>query len=566
MERDTEREMQPTSMTTPLVGHDPDVFDRHTAAGWFSDRTLADRVAEHAARRPSDLAYISELESITWAQYDARSTSLAATLVAEGLEPGTRVAVLLPDGPAVHTAYLAAEKAGLVVVGIGPRAGAKEIDHLIGRTGARALVSHRRHGDTPSADLVASLRAAGHALDRHLVVPDDGALAADGTADYPVEVDGRVVTTPPRDAVEALPGRALGPNDLFLLNSTSGTTGMPKCVMQFQNRWYYFHQVAAEAGRLGPDDVFMSLVSAPFGFGLWTAHFTPTILGAPCVVMSRYSTEGALDLIERHGVTVLACVSTQFIMMLNSPQLDRRDLSALRAMFTGGEAVPYERAADFEERTGAAVLQFFGSNETGALSRTSVTDTREQRLGTAGRIIDEMEVRLLDDDGGDVTATGGPGQPACRGPATCLGYLDDPEANAKLFTPDGWMLTGDLATIDEDGYLRVVGRKSDVIIRGGKNISAAQVEAEVGTHPSVAMVAAVAKPDDVFGERVCVFVVPRPGTTVELDDLVAHLTDRGLSRELFPEDLVLLDEMPQASGGKIAKGALRDLLAARSPA
>src|SRR5690606_6397514 len=142
--------------------------------------------------------------------------------------------------------YLAAEKAGLVVVGIGPRAGAKEIDYLIGRTGARALVSQRRHGSVPSPDLVATLREAGHAIDCHVVVPDDGEVGQDRSpGDYPVEVDGRAVASPSLVDVDALAGRALGPNDLFLLNSTSGTTGMPKCVMQFQNRWYYFHQLAA---------------------------------------------------------------------------------------------------------------------------------------------------------------------------------------------------------------------------------------------------------------------------------------------------------------------------------
>jgi acyl-CoA synthetase len=164
---------------------------------------------------------------------------------------------------------------------------------------------------------------------------------------------------------------------------------------------------------------------------------------------------------------------------------------------------------------------------------------------------------LLDADGRDV-APGEAGQPACRGPATCLGYYEDPGANAQLVTADGWMRTGDLATIDADGYLRVVGRTSDIIIRGGKNISAAVVEAEVGTHPSVAVVAAVAMPDAVLGERVCVYVELRPGAALVLDDLLEHLSARGVSKELWPERLVVLDALPRASGGKVAKGELRD--------
>ncbi len=228
-------------------------------------------------------------------------------------------------------------------------------------------------------------------------------------------------------------------------------------------------------------------------------------------------------------------------------------------MFTGGEAVPYERAAEFEDLFGAAVLQFYGSNETGALSRTTVSDSRERRLRTAGRVIDEMAVRLFDTDGSDITGQGRPGVPGCRGPATCLGYYDDDEANGRLITPDGWMLMGDLVEIDDDGYLTVVGRTSDFIIRGGKNISAPSVEAEVGTHPGVAMVAAVAIPDEVFGERVCVYVEVRPGwEDLTLDALAVHLRRRGVTQEWFPERLVIVDSLPRSSGGKVAKARLRE--------
>jgi acyl-CoA synthetase len=326
--------------------------------------------------------------------------------------------------------------------------------------------------------------------------------------------------------------------------------------MHTQSRWMYFHTLAVQAGAMTPDDVFMSLLPAPFGFGLWTAHFTPTLLGAPVAVMPRFSAAAAVRLAAELRVTVLACVTTQLVMMLNDPGLADADLAALRAVFTGGEAVPYERAAEFEDRTGARVLQFYGSNETGALSHTSLSDDREHRLRTAGRPIPAMNVRLLDGDR-DVTTAGGPGEPVCRGPAASLGYWDDPEANARLLTSDGWMRTGDLAEMDPDGYLRIVGRLSDIIIRGGKNISAGQVEAEVGTHPAVAMVAAVAMPDEVFGERVCVYIVPRGEPAPTLEELIDHLLRRGIGKELLPEHLVVVDSLPTASGGKVAKAELR---------
>jgi acyl-CoA synthetase len=305
------------------------------------------------------------------------------------------------------------------------------------------------------------------------------------------------------------------------------------------------------------DDVFLSAIPAPFGFGLWTSHVTPAVLGAPTVVRERFDADEVIRAIERERVTVLACVSTQFLMMLKSPIVEQHDLSSLRCMFTGGEAVPEERAARFEDVTGARVLQFYGSNETGALSRTTMRDDRPHRLQTAGRLIADMHVRLLDDAGNDITEPDTPGHPVCKGPATCLGYLDDDRANEELFTNDGWMRIGDLCTVDADGYLRVVGRTSDIIIRGGKNISAPAVEAEVAQHPDVALAAAVAMPDEVFGERVCVYAELERGTDLDLDALVTFLRDRGISPEWFPERLVVVDALPRASGGKVAKGELR---------
>jgi acyl-CoA synthetase len=231
-------------------------------------------------------------------------------------------------------------------------------------------------------------------------------------------------------------------------------------------------------------------------------------------------------------------------------------------MFTGGEMVPYARAAEFEERTGAHVLQVYGSNETGALSRTTMRDSTDQRLRTAGHILAEMNVRLLDEDGADVTASGGPGEPVCRGPATCLGYYADDAASRRLFTDDGWMHTGDVAVLDKDGVLTIVGRRSDIIIRGGQNISAGELEAECGQHPAVAMIGVVGVPDTLYGEKVCACVVLREGATLDLDELRDFLVSRGNSRHVCPEHLVVLPELPHASGGKLAKAELRQQVVA----
>lgn len=504
---------------------------------------LAARIDELARARPRGPAFFSDGGDLDWGEYARRSDRLAAHLAGLGLAPGERVAVLLPDGPGVHVAFVGCEKAGLVVMGIGPRAGREEIRHLVLRSGASALVTRPASREHDFRALFEALRSEGAPLRHHVVVErqldTDEACYAGGPA-----------------APADLARRRLGAEDLFLLNSTSGTTGLPKCVMHHPARWLHFHELAVASGELESGDVFCSVLPAPFGFGLWTAHFTPALLGAPCVVLERFGPEETLRRIERHRVSVLAAVSTQFIMLLNEPALAKHDLSSLRALYTGGEAVPYERAAEFEERTGAAVLQFYGSNETGALSRTTTRDTREVRLRTAGHVIPSMHVRLYDDAGNDVTASG-TGQPACKGPLTSRGYWDDPAANAKLHTRDGWMLTGDVATLDAEGVLRVVGRVADFIIRGGKNISGPAVEEAVATHPAVALAAAVAMPDPVYGERVCVYAELRPGATLDLEALCAHLAARGTTREWWPERLIVVDALPRASGGKVAKGELR---------
>ena len=531
---------------------DADLAARYRSAGWWSDLALSDFVDANALHHAAGDAIVCEGSRMTWGMYRDLSDELAGVLMAAELAAGDRVAVLLPDGPAVHMAYLANEKAGLTTVGIGVRAGRRELLHLLGRTRAKALITVDEHEGRSSAELVASLRDDGVDLPYHLVVPRRVETEGLGSA----TVNGARPRRQPRNVVAGLvEERRLGPDDLFIINSTSGTTGMPKCVQHIQNRHFYINEMAKLLADLSRNDIVLSLVPAPFGFGLWTAHFTPAMLGVPAVLMERFSAAEALRLIATERVTVLCCVSTQFIMMLNSPLVETLDLSSLRVMFTGGEAVPYDRAREFEELTGAKVLQFYGSNESGVVTGTGLSDTPDHRLRTAGRVLPGTELRLFHDRV-DITAERH-GQPGSRGPATCVGYLDDPEADAALFTDDGFLLHADECTVDEEGFLRVVGRTSDLIIRGGKNISAATVEEAVLEHPGVDLAAAVAVPDPVFGERVGVFVQLHDGAALDLPTLRSFLVARGASKEGLPEYIFVREELPRSSGAKIAKGDLR---------
>ncbi|OBI29521.1 cyclohexanecarboxylate-CoA ligase [Mycolicibacter terrae] len=498
---------------------------RYHAAGWWSQTTLSDAVHRNAQRLPGRVAYVDHPGTgLTWREFDAAADALAAQLAGIGVRPRDRVAVWHRDSAAIHVLFVAIERCGAVVVGIGARAGTREVSAILAGAQAKLLITdEQRHADT---------------------------------AGLPIET--RSIDELTSAATRAVPGPQLGPDDVFLINSTSGTTGLPKCVVHTQNRWHYFHQRAVANGQLRADDIFLPIIPTPFGFGLWTSHTTPIHLGATAVLLDRFTPAATCAAIAQHRVTVLCCVSTQLTMMMADAASREFDLSSLRVVFTGGEALPYRPAAEFEELTGATILQFYGSNETGLLSGTTLDDPLDKRLRTGGRVVPEMAVRLFGGEDGNTEVTDtGRGQPACRGPATSLGYLNGVDHD-KLFTPDGWMRMGDICEIDGDGYLRVTGRTSDFILRGGKNISAAQVEDAVMSHPAIALAAAVAMPDEVFGEKVCVFVELAGDAALELPDLVEHLLSLGVSKELLPERLVVVDELPRSSGGKIAKGQLRN--------
>ncbi|WP_244931496.1 class I adenylate-forming enzyme family protein [Nocardioides sp. W7] len=530
---------------------EPAMAEEYRRRGWWSDETIGTAVARNARRSPESPAWTSGTRSLTWAQFDAEVGSLTGALADAGVRRGDRVAVCMLDGIEIHLAFVAIERLGATIVGVGAKAGVREIAHLLGRSRCEVLLTLSDHDGRPAGEMLREL-VARDVEPRHLVVEL-------GPAGVVVRQDGVVRDRDSRGAA-GVPEVVPDPDALYLINSTSGTTGLPKAVMHTQNRWHYFHTRAVANGDLRDGEVMLSVVPAPFGFGLWTSHVTPAKLGAHTVVMPRFSAAAAARAIEEHRVTVLCCVSTQFIMMLADHSLDRHDLTSLRVVFTGGEAVPEVKAREFEQRTGARILQFYGSNETGLLSGTTTADPIDMRLRTAGRIVPEMNVRLYDGLT-DVTESGR-GQPACQGPALSLGYLDDDDANAALYTEDGWMLMGDICEIDGDGYLSVVGRISEFVVRGGKNISLAVVEGDALTHPSIRHAAAVAMPDPVLGERVCLFVELHPGHELELNDLVSHLTAHGVSRELFPERLEVVTELPRSSGAKVAKGELRERIAA----
>ena len=505
----------------------------YVESGWWEkSKSLSDIVSENAGNDPSGLAYISDVGNLNWDSYHHWALAISEALLTM-TEVGDRVLVWMPDSGGVHAAYLGCERAGIVVVGVGWRAGLKELAYLADSTGSQFLLSI---DETPLGEIA---QVAGKLGIGYLTV--DKLLESRG--EDPLR----------NDSSPAL----MGPSDLWFINSTSGTTGLPKCVMQTQNRWFYFHKKAVDFGNLSSEEIWMSVVPSPFGFGLWTAHFTPTLLGVPCVVQEKFNARKAAELIEKHAVTVLCAVSSQFVMILDESQ--ELDLSSLNIVFTGGEAISPQRAEELEKKSGCKVLNFYGSNETGTLSGTTIYDPPNKRHTTGGQIIPEMEVRLYDPETGKRLGNFGVGQPACKGPALSLGYWEDAKANKELMTDDGWFLMGDLVEIDDKGWLKVVGRTSDFIIRGGKNISSVAVEREVEAHPKVALAAVVAKPHKKLGETAVACVQLHKGQSLTIGELKDFLREKGVTIDWWPETLEVMDELPLSSGGKVAKGELKKL-------
>jgi acyl-CoA synthetase len=543
-------------MPVAITPYPADLVREFTANGWWATRSLSEDVRALAAGAAADSpAYLCAEGTLSWRDYDAAADGLAAVLRGLGLPEAEFVGVYLADSPLTHVAYLAVERAGLTIVGIGPRSGRHEIAHLLATTGAPVLLTTARVGDVDARELVVSVRDELPALRTHLVT--DLAATNGRCRELTASVEPPVAATTP---IGVAPAR--GPNDVFMVNATSGTTGRPKCVQHSQNRWRRFaqHAVTAAELRVG-EEVLFSALPSPFGFGLWSAHFLPVQLAVPSLLLHRWDAAVALELMTRHGVTMFAGVTTQLMMLLDRLEAGAQAPPRLRAVFTGGEPVPYERAQRFEELTGAVVLQFYGSNESGALSCTTVHDDVEHRLRTAGRILPEMHVALADPDtGAAIDEPGHTGQPTCWGPLMSSGYLADEAANAALFDAEHRMRMPDLATLSADGYLTVSGRVADIIIRGGMNISATEVEEALLAHPSVELAAVIGAPHPTFGEQVAAFVQLRPGSSLTIADVQAHFAARGRAKHTWPEQLHVLDEMPRNTGEKIAKGSLRALL------
>jgi acyl-CoA synthetase len=530
----------------------PRAVPRHLAEGYrrngfWTGESLGSVLAGRLAARPEQTFKLrSEVRpwSGTFGDVLDGSKRVAAGLARAGVVAGDVVAFQLPNWVEAALLFYGASLLGAVVVPIVHFYGAKEVRYILDRSGARVLVTADQFRGIDYLGALDGFVDDMVALEHVFVVGDSAGRWTPFAA------------LPDHDVVDS--AAAVDPSTAALVAWTSGTTADPKGVV------HSHRTIVAEARQLavareGPP----TLIGAPVGhaIGLLGALLVPVIEGEPVHLIDTWDPGAVLAAMLEDKVSAATGATFFLTSLLDHPDFGPEHLELMRRVSMGGAPVP-RAVADRTAALGMSMIRMYGSTEhpstTG--SRHS-SDTPEKGRFTDGRPLPGVELRLVDDDGRDVDV-GVPGEILSRGPDCFDGYTDA-GLTSTAFVDEGWYVTGDVGVLDEDGYLTITDRKKDIIIRGGENVSAAEVEELLLRLPGVAEAAVVAAPDERLGEHACAFVRMLPGSAADAPDLEAvrsHLAAAGLGRQKWPEELRLADDFPRTASGKVQKFVLRDQL------
>jgi len=529
----------------------PEVERRWIDAGLWNDQTLGGQLDEALRAQPDQLFRIYSDHrpwSGTFGDVRRRALLVAGALAERGVRYGDPVAFQLPNWVEAAVVFYAASFLGAVVVPIVHFYGPKEVAYILRRTRVETLITAATFGAT---DYLAGLDRMGDAVKALRTVAVVGAIEAplpEGLIPFgDLEEHGVALEAP-------IP---VDPSTPAIIAYTSGTTADPKGVI------HTHRTIGSEVRQLGAmrasGDI-PNLTGAPVGhaMGMLGGLLMPVLHGDPVHLVDVWDPPRLLDLMTEHR---LACGSgaTFFLTsLLDHPNRTTDHLELMSHVGLGGAAVP-NAIAERATRHGISIVRMYGSTEHPSITGSRHSDPERHRLTTDGRPLDGVEIRLVDDNDRPVPS-GQPGEILSRGPDCCMGYTD-PALTIALFDDDGWYRTEDIGVIDGDGYLTITDRKKDVIIRGGENVSAAEVEGLLSDLAGVAEVAVVAAPDSRLGERVCAFVRMLPD--MERPDLAriqSVLRDAGLARQKWPEQLEFAADFPRTPSGKIKKNVLRQQL------
>lgn len=553
----------PTPISEHLVPWPDEDAARFRAAGYWRGVPLGHLLRAAADRVPGATALVDAADGtrLTHAELAARADAAAARLLELGLAAGDRIVVQLGNGWEFVVLTLACLRAGIVPVMALPAHRRTELSHLAGHAEAAAIAVPDRLRDFDHQALARELAGGVPGL------PGAWHVLVAGTDIAPGSVDLRALCGPgehPEAARRRFDRTAPDSGDVAVFLLSGGTTGLPKLIARTHDDYAYNATASAEVSGFDDDTVYLVSLPAGHNFPLACPGILGTLLAGGTVVMLPSPEPGqAFATIETEGVTHTAVVPAVAGRWLEHAAGNAAgQLASLRVLQVGGARLADELARRVKPVLGATLQQVFGMAE-GLLNYTRLDDPEDVICTTQGRPMSPADqVRLVDHLDQDVPP-GEPGSLLTRGPYTPRGYYRATEQNARAFTPDGWYRSGDICRFTADGNLVVEGRDKDMINRGGEKVSAEEVENLVYQLPAVNQVAAVAMPDRELGERVCLYVVPRPGATVTLDEIRSAMEEHGVARYKLPEHLVLVPELASTKVGKIDKKALRADIAKR---
>ncbi|HTI53058.1 MAG TPA: AMP-binding protein [Verrucomicrobiae bacterium] len=513
--------------------------------------TLGQMVDRSAERFPDREAVVFKGERVTYAELKRRADDFARGLLDLGLGPGDHVVLWMPNCVEWSVANLGIAKIGAVTVTCNSRYKALEVEYVLRQSAARALIMVDRFaaGSIDYLEILREARATGPGLPalRHVIVLGER-RPADAVGFGEVERAGRTG----RRGLAQIP---VGPDDSVEMLYTSGTTGEPKgCLLSHRNM-YVKCRVYTELHRWTAEDRYLVPVPYFHIFGSMGGIAANCLVGSTQVVMDVFDPLEAMRLIEAERVTIFSGVPTMFITILGHPAFGRHDLRSLRTGSIGAAPVPVEimrRIIDRERGLGMDALVVYGLTEaTGGTHWTRSGDPVEKRVSTVGLRTAEIVDRVVDPATGAEVGPGVEGELCIKGPTLMLGYYDKPEATAQKIR-DGWLHTGDMAVKDADGYVRITGRLTDMIIVGGFNTYPAEIEDFFLRHPKVLDVSIVGVPDPIMGEAVMAFVIPREGEVLTPEEILAFARGK-IANFKVPKHVEVVDRFPLTGSGKVQK-------------
>jgi len=539
------------------IRYDEKEIEKYVMNGYWKNTILPDYWERNAERWPDKEALVDSLGTrLTWQQAVLSVNRIALALVKGlGLERDDRLMIQLPNIAEHVLVRLASEKAGILSIPEMPTFRHSELKWIGEQTQAVGVVIPKTYRKFDYYEMIKELQSDLPQLKYIIIAGDevlDGCLSLKEIMRRPWEEE---------YDLQELDKRKLDPiYEVGFLVSTTGTTGTPKIVEhRIAAREIWTAEAHIRNWELDYNDVVFAFAPLAGAAGSTPAYVAAPVAAAKIVLGYEYELEEICQLIERERSTVLALVPTQVSRLLQLP-LEKYDLSSLRFLKTSGGYLSPALAQEAEARFGCPILGTFGSQDTGSVSGVPLSASKEVRYTTVGRVHPGVEIKVLDERAREVKA-GEVGTLHFRGPGNSIGYFRNIEMTlAEAFDKEGWATTGDLVTFTEDGWLKVMGRKKNIIIRGGQNIYPQEIENYLILCPQVIEAAVVAMPDPVMSERACAFITLKKGETFTFEDMVNYLKSKKIAMFKIPERLEIIESMPLAGAAKIDKKELTRLV------